>query len=338
MIPPARQAVALAAALALMAAIVPSASPTPEAGAALAALAAAAQTADAAVLQKSPISLPAGSPTADLAVQAWGVVPTVVVSVDASRVERAAIATGLNADVVSPDAAVRLKLAAVPGRVKVNAFDSTTTAAQALAQHLRASTLDLTNIPLAVADVPAMLSPHAHPDAPALWLGAPFLSAFQVTLDAGARSLTLRKTGAPLPRPRPETVARLTLRDNRPYVQVSIPNAKPFYALVDTAAPGTVIPTDVAEKLKLKPLRVETISRREGKPDKVAIVVLPKLSVGKSEWKLAQVVYLTSESSKEYDRNFAVIGMDFISRFRMTIDYSRSQLTLSPPEKPGRTP
>jgi len=304
---------------------------------------------ESAARQKCPIAIPDSVILpATLQVQKWDPtgrgqgqqsgIPTVVVSFNNSRLEHAAIATGLNANAVSPAAALRLKLSPIDGKVTVNAMDATAGASQAEISQFHASTLELPKIPVAVTDVPGMLSLKSHPDAPTAWLGMPFLSAFQITLDPVSNSVTLQKAATKLPRPRQTSVVPLVLRDNRPYVSVSIPGAKPFLALLDTASPGSVIPTVVAEKLKIKPLKPVVEITRQGKPGKAAEIILPKLSVGKAEWKMPHVIYLTSDSSKEFDRTFAVIGMDFIGQFKVTIDFLHSQVALSPPEKPAVKP
>ena len=117
-------------------------------------IAANAQTGETPTLQKCPISLPDAIVPATLPIQMWGRVPTVIVSLNDSRVERAAIATGVNANVISPDASQRLKLGTVDGRVKIDALDSTTAGGQAEVKRFRAATLDLANLSFAVADVP----------------------------------------------------------------------------------------------------------------------------------------------------------------------------------------
>jgi hypothetical protein len=300
-------------------------------------LSALAQPAEAPPLQKRPIVLPdAVVLPATLQIQPWGNrrkgVPTVVVSLDESPIERAAIATGLNANVVSPEAFKRLKMAAVGGQVKIDVMDATAAVGQAEMQRFKAATVDLPKLAFAVADVPGMLSAQPLQDPPAVWLGTPFLSAFQVTIDPFAGNITLKKATSALPHTRGTLIVPLVIRDNRPYVLVSIPGVKPFLALIDTTSPGTVIPTNVGEKLKIKPSRVESISWRDGKPGKAAFVVVPKLAVGKAEWNAAPVVYLTSETSKEYDRTFAVIGMDFIGQFEVTMDFARGQIALGRPK------
>ena len=130
----------------------------------------------------------------------------------------------------------------------------------------------------------------------------------------------------------------MKLRDNRPYVRVTIPGAKPFDALLDTTSPGTLIPTNVGEKLKLKPIKVDSITWHEGKTGKVALVVVPKLAIGKAEWKMARVSYLTSDGGKDVGGGFAVIGMDFITQFKITLDFKRLQIALNPKAKPAETP
>jgi len=296
------------------------------------------QPVDTAPLQKCPMALPEKVLPASLQIQPWNRVPTVVVSLDASRTERAVIATGLNANVISPQASERLKLVTVDGRVKIDALDSATAGGQAEVSHFKASTLDLSKVAFAVADVPGLLSLNPHPDAPATWLGTPFLSAFQVTIDSAAQSVMLANAADKIPRTRQTSVAPLKLKDNRPYATVAIPGAKPFLALIDTASPGTVIPTEIAEKLKLKPVNTNTISRAGGVQGKVAMIEVPKLSIGKAEWKKARVSYLTSDSSKEFDRTFAVIGMDFICQFKVTFDFAHKQIALTPPEKKVEAP
>jgi hypothetical protein len=308
----------------------------------LACLSALAQPVEAPPLQKRPIDLPdAVVLPATLRMQPSGLnrkgVPTIIVSLDESPMEHAAIATGLNANVVSPEVSKRLKMATVGGQVKIDVMDATAAAGQVEMQRFMAATVDLPKLAFAVADVPGMLSARLLQDPPAVWLGTPFLSAFQVTIDPFAGDVTLKKATTALPRTRGTSIVPLVIRDNRPYVRVSIPGAKPFLALIDTTSPGTVIPTDVGEKLKLKPSRVETISWRDGKPGKAAFAVVPKLAVGKAEWTSAPLVYLTSESSKEYDRTFAVLGMDFIGQFRVTIDFARGQMALSRPEQAAPT-
>src|SRR5207248_2228547 len=111
-------------------------------------------------------------------------------------------------------------------------------------------------------------------------------------------SVTLQKATAHIPRPKQTSVAKLQFRDGRPYVQVTVPGAPPFWALIDTSSPGTMIPTAVAEKLKLPPKEVVPIAWRDGKPGKFGRVQVPKVSIGKADWKLATVAYITPDSSK----------------------------------------
>ena len=289
--------------------------------------------------QKAPIAVPAAAILpGPLNVQLWERIPTVIVSLNDSRQERAAIATGMNANVIAPDAALRLKLSPIDGKVKIAALNLSSVAGQAEIKVFRASTLELQSLAVAIADVPQLLTHNSRPDAPATWLGTPFLSAFQLTLDPATKSVTLQKATAPLKRLKQTSVAKLQFRDGRPFVQVTVPGAPPYWALIDTSSPGTMIPTDVAEKLKLKPIKVVPIAWHDGKPGKGAIAIVPQLGVGKADWKSARVLYITPDSSKEYDRNFAVLGMDYLDQYKVTIDFLHSQVAFSPPEKPVAPP
>ena len=67
--------------------------------------------------ESGPIDLPekAVLPTTCV-IQKWEQIPTIIVGINESRQERAVIATGLNANVVSPSASVRLKRRPPPPR------------------------------------------------------------------------------------------------------------------------------------------------------------------------------------------------------------------------------
>ena len=169
----------------------------------------------------------------------------------------------------------------------------------------------------------------------------------------------------------------LEIQNSRPYIKVSVPGSKPFLALLDTGSPGSLLPASAVEKLKLKPIRIESISRydvpvvtppakdpvkeggvvgnKEGvksvktgglkedvkedakdgikgamKDGKAALVVLPKLNIGKLEWKNQRIVYLTADSAPEFNRELAILGMDIISSYRVTLNFDRKQVQFTP--------
>ena len=286
-------------------------------------------------LQKSPIALPTDALLpATFSVSKWYEIPVIQVSINTSLVERIGLDTGLNANVVIPESAARLALSPLNTKTHLNVLNLECEAQESQIQKLRARTLELKNVSVALADLPAMLSQHPHPDAPAVWFGTPFLSAFQVTFDPGSSSITLDKPDAPFPRNKETAVTAIVMRDGRPFVKVSIPGAKPFLALIDTGSPGTVIPTEIGEKLKLKPVKSDLSAGKQGK---AALVELSKMTVGKAEWKGGRVHFITADPAKEFDKSFAVLGMDFLSRFKVSLNYTRLQIALTPPTKAADT-
>lgn len=288
-------------------------------------------------IQKSPLVLPEKlTLPGNLFIRYWpgeNQIPVATVQINDSLQEQAAISTGLNANTVQPDAATRLKLPAPQTSVRVHAFDSISVAKQTTIATLRAGTIELKQVPFAVTDVPGSISLQPHPDAPAAWLGMPFLSAFQVTFDPLSRNLLLASTNAPLPKAKFITVVPLVMQEGRPYVRVTLPGARPFLALVDTSSPGTVIPKEIAEKLKLKPKREVSVAQPDGKLARAAFVELPRLLIGKAEWKGCKVIFLTSEAGQAYSPQFAVIGMDFLRQYQVTLNFVRLQMALAPTKK-----
>lgn len=288
-----------------------------------------------AALQASPVKVaPEAVLPVSLPMQTWNRLPVVDVGVNTSLIERFVVDTGLNANVVRTDAVTRLQLSALPSKVRVSVLDTSCESPEAQIKTLKLRGLQLQEVPVATADVPALLSLQPHPDAPTGWLGGPFLSAFQITFDFAAHSLTLDKPQTTLHKAREAVTVPLVIKEGRPFVKVSIPGAKPFLALVDTGSPGTLIPTEIAEKLKIKPLKIEPFKRPDGKEGKAALIVVPKLNVGKAEWKGGQVASLTADSPKEFDHTLATLGLNFLTRYKVTLNYARQQMTLTPPGAP----
>jgi predicted aspartyl protease len=287
-----------------------------------------------------PVSLPMSN---------WKELPTVDLGINTSPIERFGVDTGLNAIVIRPDAVASLQLPTLPSTVRVHVLDTYSDVPEVQIKTLRVRGMLLQNVSVATVDVPTLLTIKEHSNAPTGWLGAPFLSAFQVTFDFVSHSLTLDRAQSPFPKSKENTIVPLELKEGRPFVKVTVPGSKPFLALVDTGSRGTLIPAEVAAKLKIKPLQEITIKRADGTEGKAAIFILPKLNVGKAEWKGAQVFALLPESSKT-DRTktdnakkesagvsgpaLAILGLDFLRRYRVTLNYGRQQMALTPPQLP----
>ena len=238
------------------------------------------------------------------------------------------IATGLNVNTVTPDDAARLQMTIQETKVRVTALDNVTEAKQG---QIKAITFGLhkeENIPAAIVDVAALLSRFPQPDAPAGWLGAPFLSAFNVTLDFRNHAVIFDKPTAPFPK-EVGILVPIKVKEGRIYAKISIPGTKPFEALIDTGAVGTLIPTEIATKLKLKATDTIAIVRPDGKPGKIARALVPKFSLGKLEMRGIHVAYYPADAPGS-DPNFAVIGLDILRRYRVTISYSKQQMFFGP--------
>ena len=267
-----------------------------------------------------------------LAYQLWNGLPVVTEIVNDKAIERFVISTGLNVNTVQPAANDRLQLALSGKKVRVVALDNATDAPEVGLQSLKMGALRVENSFAALLDVAGLLSRATWPDTPTGWLGTPFLSAFQMTLDPSIRLLKLESPQAKLPHFKATVVVPLILRDGRIFVTVTVPGAKPFPALVDTGTMGTLVPADVPASLKLAPAQTFPISGAGGKSAQATVVTLPLLRVGKAEQKGAQVVALTTSNAPGFDPHFAVLGMDFFSRFYITINYAQQKMALTPLE------
>lgn len=287
-------------------------------------------------LQRSPMPLPKEiTLPASLHFTLWNGLMVVQGMVNGPGIERFVIDTGLNACALSLQGFKRHDVKLLPQRVRAQALDNLLDAPEGQIDSLQLGGLKLANVRVAQSDVFAALSRSFRPDAPAGWLGAPFLSAFQITVDFSARTLQLESPEAKLPAPHGAVVLPIVVREGQVWVKVAVPGAKPFLALVDTGARGTLIPTEVAAKLKLKPQQVFTLARATGQEAKAGLIVLPRLSAGRAEVKELPVVFLAADAPPEFDRNLAVLGLDFLSRFKITLNYAKQKMVLAPLPPPA---
>lgn len=286
-------------------------------------------------LQKSPLPLPANTPASIiLPFFAWQDLIIVLGTINEETIpQRFVVDTGLNACTVTSDVYSKSGLTARSNEVRFNVLDSSGQAPEVVIGSLRFPGLKLQNVPVAMSNIFGTLSHSKRPDAPTCWLGYPFLSTFQVTIDFGAHVLILNPAKAPLPAAQDAKIVPFTLKEGRIWVKVSVPGAKPFNALVDTASPGSLIPGDVAQKLKWKPIQVVPIMRG-GKVGNAGLVVIPKMAVGKAEVADMRALALAPDAPPVFDRTFGILGLDFLSHFRVTIDYTHQKLMFATPETP----
>ncbi len=292
----------------------------------------ASQTPSAAPLQTSPILLPA-SPTlpVSLNLRSWRGLPTADILVN-GIFERFGLDTGLNANTITPAAMMRLQIPEGKTKVRVNILDRETEPTETAWKTLQIGLLKLENVPAAQLDVIALLSRTPHPDAPIAWLGTPFLAAFQVTFDLSHHVCTLEKPGAKLPGG--AMVVPMTLRNGQIFVSVTLPKSKPFLALLDTSTVLTLIPAAVGEKLKLPALETAKLSGAGGKEVKAMLIQVPQIKVGQAEAQAMRVAYLSDDASPGFDRTTAVLGLDFLSRFKIVLNFAAKKVAFVPLTSP----
>jgi hypothetical protein len=283
------------------------------------------------------VTLPANAPLPlSLNLGVWLGMPTVYLSINGKPPERLGISSGLNADTLSPIAVNRLQIPEGKTKVRVNMLDHETEAPETTLNTLQFGLVKLENVPVAQVDLVSQLSRVPHPDAPAGWLGTPFLSAFQFTLDIAHRICILDKPLAKMPAG--AIVVPMTLRDGHIYVQMTLPKSKPFLAMVDTGTILTLIPATVGEKLKLTPVGTFKLGGAGGKEVPATLIEAPMVAVGKAECKAIRVVYLSADSSPSFGRETAVLGLDFLSRYKVVFNFAAKKVGFIPPPAPGTEP
>ncbi len=275
-----------------------------------------------------PIVLPA-SPVlpVSLNLRAWLGFPSAIITVNGNS-ERFGITTGMNANTVSPAAIARLRIPEGTTKVRVDILDREVEATETTLKSLQIGLLKLEDVPMAQVDVVSLLSHAPHPDAPVGWLGTPFLAAFQVTLDVSHNVCSLDKPQVKMPAG--AIVVPMTLRDGRIYVAMSLPKSKPFMALLDTGTVLTLIPASVGEKLKLLPLEVVKLGGAGGAVVQATLIQVPLVSVGKAECKALRVAYLSADTRPGFGRETAVLGLDFLARFRVVLNFTTKKVAFLP--------
>ena len=286
--------------------------------------------------QKELVAIPKGSPLPiSLPISYWNSIPLIEGAVTGNNAEKFAAHTGLNAVCVPKETYTRLLLPATNKPIRVSVLDRVVGATEVLIPTLKFGFVTFKDVKAALIDVFAMLSVRPHPDAPTGWLGTPFLSAFQVTFDFPKRTLILEAPQAAFPKDKGTITVPLSVREGRPFVPISVAGSKPFPALVDTGTLVSLIPSDVALKAQARPLQVLTVTKN-GKEAHAALTTVSKLSVGKIERADVRAVYLAADAPMEFDKNFAILGMDFLQYYRVTFNFAKQKLFLTPP--PPDTP
>ena len=68
------------------------------------------------------------------------------------------------------------------------------------------------------------------------------------------------------------------------------------------------------------------------------MTTVSKLAVGKMERADVRAVYLAADAPTEFDKNFAVLGMDFLQYYKVTFNFAKGKLFLTPPAPDAPAP
>ena len=293
-------------------------------------------------IQRGPFPLPVGAAYPVVTpCFLWRGLPTLEGRIN-GRPQRFILATGLNAVTVSDAVQAALQLPAAKRSYRVNALDNESEVPAVTLKTLDFGPLSFAGADACVMDVSSLLSPHNPPNTPQCWIGTPLLSTFQITLDIKKGEAVFDSPKAAAPKSDDAITLPLTTQNGRIYVRMTIPGAKPFAALVDTGAPTTIAPFAACEKLKLKPFRTQALRLSRGRKARAASILLPTLQLGTATLKNLPVVCIAGDAPTDFDPNFGLLGMDILGRYRVTINYARAKLTLTPntaaPETAGDSP
>ncbi len=259
----------------------------------------------------------------------WRGLPMVTGVVN-GKPQRFILDTGLNAVTVSPKVQAALALPPGKSRYRVAALDNAVDAPAVAMKDLGINALFFQNTEAVALNVWAMLSPQTPPNSPECWLGTPFLSAFQVTFDLKNNTMLFDSPKADAPKSDGAITLPLTLKGGRIFARLSVPGGKAFPMLIDTGAPATVLPLSVYDRLKIKPFRTQVIRLANRRGARAAQWAVPALQMGGATLKDQGVVSIAPDDPKDLDPDFGLLGMDILSRYRVTINYARLKMTLIP--------
>jgi predicted aspartyl protease len=166
-------------------------------------------------------------------------------------------------------------------------------------------------------------------------LGYNFLKGFTVTVDYGRSQLTLASPEDE-PRPRVSAYPHVPLRLARPdrpilLVDVVVDSEHTFPFILDTGASHTVVSPDLARRAGVRDVQGESIIGVGG-ATRSSTGVVKSLSVGEALVSDSTVIVadIFSALSEATGASFeGILGFDFLSRFRLEIDYPNETLGLA---------
>ncbi len=283
-----------------------------------------------------PVLLPDVTLPVTMNFQTWNnVVMLVDVLID-GKLQKGALNTGLSGCAITPTHAAALKLVALPSQITITTLNETRVVPQVTLDKVQFNAARIGSLRVGVLDVSELYSGLPQPDAPSLWLGMSFLSAFQVTFDYPGSIITLSRPGAMLPKTKGAVTLPIQIRNGHIYTRVTIPNAGSFDALIDTGTLGTMIPASVGAKIKGAAVKTLLIKRPGGRQAKAMQITVPKIQIGKLEQEQVPVLFMEAVKNDKAgsDSGLAVLGVDFLRRYAVTINCARRKMALVPPAPP----
>jgi predicted aspartyl protease len=136
-------------------------------------------------------------------------------------------------------------------------------------------------------------------------------------------------TPAALDQQQAETLGTGRDVDERMTVGVNISGQGPFPFIVDTGAERTVISSELAHSLALRPGRTATVHSMS-EVSQIATVVIPVLQVGN---RTTDQIHAPALSRANLGAS-GILGVDTLQRQRVTFDFRRRQMTVTPSRGP----
>jgi predicted aspartyl protease len=122
-----------------------------------------------------------------------------------------------------------------------------------------------------------------------------------------------------------ETLNYVREADDRMTVGVNIDGRGPFRFIVDTGAERTVISSELARTLALRPGQVTTVHSMT-EVSEVTTVVIPRLSVGSRSVRQIHAPAF----ARAYLGASGILGVDSLQNQRVTFDFGRREMTVTP--------
>ena len=172
-------------------------------------------------------------------------------------------------------------------------------------------------------------------------LGADILRHFTLTLDYAASRLTLVPQGPQVPSPATLAASRgvvhgpipLRLGPSHVLVQAVLNGQEPVTLLLDTGASHTLLTPAIARRLGLNPTAdapTKTLTSADGQFHTVPLVLCQTIAVGEAV--VEQLPVGITDVDPKAPAVEGLLGVDFLARFTVTLDYGNRQLWLAAPQ------